>query len=266
MEALNQILFALSLIAPSTTDPATLVKSDNVEVAGPTKEVAKEVLSAAEAIRKKLAIEWFGRELPRGVGYCAITVELSDQEQRCATWQMERDGCTYQLVRLKAPRADLAGSPLVHEILHVLTNSQFPQGLPAWANEGVACVAEDKEEFYCRRAVAWFSKTGNWPRLKEILEAEHISENEHKRYWAAASLTRYLLVRGDRQMFFQFASAGKSDGWNNALRRYYAVQDVNDLEKSWQAWAVEGLQRETKPLVPSGMAPNEQRVSTVPAN
>jgi hypothetical protein len=126
---------------------------------------------------------------------------------------------------------------LKHEIAHVVLATRFADQLPPWAEEGIASRYDDEKRIGIRRRILdWFVKTGNWPDLNQLLNDHLLSSSDQASYAAAASLTEYLLSRGDHTTFFAFAIEGKRDGWDDALRQRYRIRDVAALQAAWRAW------------------------------
>ena len=53
----------------------------------------------------------------------------------------------------------------------------------------------------------------------------------------AASVTEYLLRRGDKARLLRFAVSGKTAGWDTALREHYGLRSAEEFQQAWQAWA-----------------------------
>jgi hypothetical protein len=83
-----------------------------------------------------------------------------------------------------------------------------------------------------------------------VLDAPVISADNRAAYSVASSLTQYLLTRGDRSTFLEFAQSGKARGWDRALKQYYKIAGVRDLESAWQAWIKPGDRTSRRPTIP----------------
>ena len=125
---------------------------------------------------------------------------------------------------------------LKHELTHVVLATWMPQRLPPWAEEGAASRYDDASRVaQRRRSLEWFARSGNWPRLIQVLEDDTITADELTSYAVAASLGDFLLQRGDRDTLLRFAAAGRRLGWDEALRTHYRIQGVDALQLAWQA-------------------------------
>jgi hypothetical protein len=238
------VLVALPAVAvlASVARGAGLAHGDNFVVTAADEDLAEEVLAKADQYRKEVAEEWLGAELPPSVGRVIIDVELADDDQG-RTWVIDNPDRNYHMLWLTTTRERALGSMLRHEVTHVVLATELPGRLPAWADEGAASLADDEERVEIRRrTIAWFARTSNWPKLENILDASTILASDKATYSVAASLTEYLLMRGDKQKFLAFAVAGKAQGWNRALRTHYEFESVAQLDRAWRAWvaAAEG--------------------------
>lgn len=232
----NLLLFIL--LIPSVAFGAGFAHDANFLVLAPNQQLAEDVLASANDIRAHVAKEWLGEELPPSVGRTVISVTISEWEDRGLAWPIDTPKRTLHKVWLRTTQDGAVGGPLAHEVVHIVLATQFRDRLPAWADEGVASTVDDGPRVDTRRQiVAWFARTGNWPSLATLLDARSISPEDQATYSAAASVTQYLLSRGGKAKFLQFAVAGKANGWNQALKEHYSLRSVTDLQGAWQAWA-----------------------------
>jgi hypothetical protein len=230
------IVAALLREPPANPRPGQAL-NDNFVVSATTQELAEAVLEQAEELRKQIAREWLGEELPPGVGFTSICATLTEKSDDTRTFVAD-DKCRDNLMYLTTSRAKMLGSGLAHEITHTVLATQFRGKLPVWAEEGAASLRDDPERIALRRRIIqWFERTGNWPALREILTARQILPRDHAANTVAASLTEHLLSRGDRARFLEFAIAGKNSDWEVALHRFYGIRNVNELQGAWQNWA-----------------------------
>jgi hypothetical protein len=201
--------------------------------------LAQAVLERAEALRKEIALQWLGEELPPGREVVHITVELSSEEDRgltllCGPGRALRGD---HRMWLTTSRERALGSTLAHEMTHVVLAARFPRGMPVWANEGIASLCDDAQRGEDRRQL-WrqWAREGRFPELEKVLYAASIAPTDETAYAVGVSVTEYLLSRGDRARLIQFVEQGQRDGWDAALRDSYGLADVGELERHWQAW------------------------------
>ncbi|HID75069.1 MAG TPA: hypothetical protein EYP56_03635 [Planctomycetaceae bacterium] len=211
--------------------------NQNFIVLAEERSLAESVLAQADRYRRQLAQEWLGEELPPSVGRTIITVTLSESVDRGFTWPIDGPERRYHKMWLTGSRMQLLGSTLEHEMTHVVLATRFPGMLPAWADEGAASLKDDAaRREACRRLIAWYARTGNWPDLRSLFQQEAIVAEDRAAYSVAGSVTSYLLSRGDKATFLAFALAGPREGWDAALRSCYGLESVEQLQGAWQAW------------------------------
>ena len=236
-EIAQWLLMGVILLVPCVTQGAGFAHNANFIVLAPDQPLAEEVLAKADLFRKQVAEEWLGERLPTSVGRAVIHVELSDSGDSGQTWAIDAPGRKLHQVWLTTSRQRAVSSGLRHEITHVVLATRFPDRLPAWIEEGIASLSDDPQRIETRRRIVnWYARTGNWPRFESLIEAPTILPSEKDRYSVAASLTQYLLSRGDRAEFLRFAITGKEKGWDQALQQHYSLSTVRDLQVAWQAW------------------------------
>ncbi len=202
--------------------------------------LADQVLTRAEELRRDIALEWLGKELPDGRGRTHITVELSKDKDEGLTWLCGQGRAVRGDHRmwLTTSRERAVGSTLEHEVTHVVLAVRFPQGMPVWANEGIASLADDEERHKTRRELQreW-ARSGQWPTLEKLLYQRTIDPSDQAGYAAAVSLTEFLLTKGDRRALIAFVEHAALDGWDAALGKSYGIDGVPELQRQWQAWA-----------------------------
>jgi hypothetical protein len=222
---------------PALAHAAGMAHDENFIVIASDDALAEDVLAKANQYRKEVAEEWLGVELPPSVGRAIIDVHIADDDQG-RTWVIDAPDRKHHMLWLTTTRQRALGGMLRHELTHAVLATELPGLLPAWADEGAASLADDEERVAIRRqTIAWFSRTGNWPQLETIFAASSIVASDKASYAVSASLTEYLLARGDKPRFLKFAVDGKAQGWARALRAHYEIQSVTELEHRWRSWA-----------------------------
>ncbi len=212
----------------------------NGVVYAPDADLAQAVLHKAGEYRRQVALEWLGEELPPSVGRMRIHVELSDADTNGQTWAMDDPGRRYHTLWVTGDSQSVTGGLLRHEVTHAVLATQFPEGLPPAIDEGIACMADDAGRIAIRRRILhWYAQSGNWPRLKTLLESEVIPAADQQSYALASSVVEYLLTRGDKTTLLRFARSGKANGWDAALRMHYQIAGVTQLENQWKTWAAQ---------------------------
>ena len=226
----------------SVASAGALESSDNfiVLVADDTEPgFAQQVLDRAEEYRQDIAIEWLGEALPPSVGRAIVNVKLAMETDKGLTWAIDDPRRTHHAVYLTTSSENALGKTLQHEMAHVVFATQFPypNRLPPWLEEGIASRYDDDERQGTRdQILGWTARTGNWPDLLRVLESSTISTNDQLSYAVASSLVDYLLTQGEKENLFRFAVSGQRIGWDRALNRNYAFENVDQLRSAWQDW------------------------------
>ena len=238
MKAGREALACLVLLSVSVAQGAGLAYNADFVVLAPDQQLAEDVLAKADVFRKQVSTEWLGAELPPSVGRTVIHVEISDRDDSGLTWAIDSPDRKLHKLWLTTSRERVLGSTLKHEVSHVVMATRFPHRLPAWADEGIAGFADDQIRIDARRRIIrWYADTGNWPDLKEILDAPVILSSEKASYAVAASITEYLVsCAATKRSSFALRLVGKKEGWNAALAQQYGLRSVDDLQRQWQAW------------------------------
>jgi len=234
-----RIMAVLACLLPASILQAADVgfaRSENFIVLASTQPMADQVLSSAEHHRRQLAIEWLGGELPAGAGRTAITAKLDPTKNNGLTWPKRDNSGKLHHVFLNIPDAKLVDAMVCHEMAHVVFNTYRDEGLPAWIEEGAASFGDDPERVAIRqRSVAGFRASG-FPRLEFLFSETNVSSSAREQYAAAASVTEFLLAKGDKPNFVRFGVEAQQYGWQRALHSCYGIRSVQDLQGQWVAW------------------------------
>ena len=199
--------------------------------------LADEIRDAAEGLRKQIALEWLGAELPPGKGRTVISIHVDDSANRGLTWLIDHPKRKMHSTWLTTSREGATGPLLAHEIVHVVLGTYYPGRLPAWADEGAASLQDGPQRDAIRnRILASWARDASWPEIADVLGAPTLPSSDQRAYAVAVSLTRYLLTRGDKPQLLRFAVEGREQGWDKALRTHYRIQSVDELQAAWQGW------------------------------
>jgi hypothetical protein len=217
--------------------PLKSVSGQNFLVSAPTEELAREVLNRAEELRRDIAREWLGKELPPSIGHTVVDVFVSKTEHHGLTSPSRDMKRPSFMMWLTTTPQEAVGPLLAHEVTHVVLLARYPGQVVPWVDEGIACRYDDQESKLVRRdLINWFRETGNWPSLASILDADRILARDHAAFAVSSSMVEFLLTRGTKAQLLAFAVDGHKRGWDAALRSHYSFADVSALERSWQAW------------------------------
>jgi hypothetical protein len=220
-------------------DFVVLTATEDQDAIEPDGDFAQRVMVRASELRKQIATEWLGDEIPSGVGRTHLTVLLTASEDTGRTWERSSLTRGYHSVHVSTTQKGALGGTLAHEIAHVVLSTRFPQPqLSPWVAEGIASQYDEQDRVEIRRQILkWYISTDNWPDLEQLLRRETIPAAEQEAYATSASLTAFLLTKGDKSTFLKFAIAGTRDGWDVALNSNYEIHDVDELSTQWKDWA-----------------------------
>ena len=239
-------ILAFGLLTATASQAAGFVHNENFVVFYPptgdqqeSNQLAQQVLDYAEQCRAEIAKEWLGKELPRGLGRTTINIEFTQGRDTAMTWAKDDPARRYHTIYLTTSPDRLFDGTLKHELTHAVlaTRWRHPNRLPAWTEEGIASRYDDAPRIATRREIIqWCAETDNWPRLKTLFQEETIAAAKTESYAVAASLTEFLLEKGDKETFFAFAAAGGVTGWDAAVSKHYGMRSVEELQFLWQTW------------------------------
>src|SRR5262245_15770968 len=237
--------FFAAVLATSRVDGAGFVHSPNFIVLTPpvpsqeaAEVYAKTVLERAEQLRKQIAIEWLGQELPPSIGQVQINVSFSDEPDSALTWVKDHPDRKFHGLFIETSAGQLPQGLLAHEMVHCVLATRYPppRRLPAWLEEGIASQYDDAQRQQVRqRILGWFVTTGQWPRLAPVLTAQRVHSEDQEAYTLATTVTELLIERGNRQKLLQFGELIGKVGLDRALNQCYGIAGATELEQLWQA-------------------------------
>jgi GGDEF domain-containing protein len=255
MDALHIVAILLTLAAEPTDQVAGLAYNENFVVIATNQSLADEVLQKADTLRKKIALDWIGEELPAGVSRASLQVRLSASSEDGETWSLGHSSDRHHHIWITTSREKVA-TILSHEIAHLVLAAHIHETLPAWADEAVACLQEDQDSINKReRLIEQMARTSSWVQLPNLLDSKSLTDRN--KYSAALSVTQFLLERKDKATFISFSRAGRVEGWNTALSRYYRIRSVLELQNLWQEWASDRTRRKLAAINSTVNRPNE---------
>ncbi|MBA3313562.1 MAG: hypothetical protein M3552_02385 [Planctomycetota bacterium] len=257
--------FALTLgawlIATSFASAANW-KTDNFVVTAPTEDLAKKVAFTAERWRIRLAKEWLGRTLPKWYRPCPISVKVGQIGAGGATtfrfsqgqvfgWQMNVQGTEDRIL----------DSVIPHEVSHTVFASHFRRGLPRWADEGAATLAEHESEQ--RRQAMHLKQVWNTSHkipLDSLLSMEEYPTDMRDvmtLYAQGYSLADFLVQKGGKARYLKLLDLAEKKDWETALREIYGIEGVSSLDSSWGNWVVAGSPPLDKDRMLAAVEPSE---------
>jgi hypothetical protein len=220
-------------------------RTPNFSVDAATPELAQQVGSAAETWRRKLAIDWLGRELPAWPQRCHVAVRSAPHLPPGGRTRMlaEEGSATVWEMSLEGPLARILDSVLPHEMTHAVFATHFRRPLPRWADEGASTVVEaEAPRAEQQQRVTDILLSGTALTVAELLAADYEPENASAMYVQGYSLTTFFLDRGGKQKFVEFLDEGVNGAaWSEAVHRHYGFQSLGELQAQWLQWVMPGF-------------------------
>src|SRR6188768_3144585 len=132
----------------SVANAAAGYKTTNFVVSAPTPQLAKEIGDQAEVYRKRLAIEWLGKELPAWSKPCPINAQVQPNMGAggATSFVFDRGEVFGWKMNIRGSRERILDYVLPHEVTHTIFASHFRQPLPRWADEGACTTVEHVSE------------------------------------------------------------------------------------------------------------------------
>jgi hypothetical protein len=154
-----------------------------------------------------------------------------------SSWiEVERGVVVTRRIDVRGDRDDWFDGAMAHELIHVLLADRFIGGLPRWAEEGLAVLADPLEkqvqhDIDFRRAYAGRGqfRIGELVGLADYPSAQRVTTF----YGQSASLVRFLTARGEPAQFVSFIEQSQQHGYDAALRSVYGISNLAELESDW---------------------------------
>jgi hypothetical protein len=198
-----------------------------------------------------LSTKWLGDDTPaRWNPKCQIILHLSRRSYKQAVGRGGERTVGSSSVksnngRIVARRIDLLEADteflkaaLPHELTHVVVNDRFlTNPLPRWADEGIAILADPQAKQRRHQndlQVAVLDGTAFHAASLLALEDYPPPDRFGAFYGQSASLTEYLVERESPAHFLAFMTCARRDGYDSALRRYYEIDGIGELNRQWR--------------------------------
>jgi hypothetical protein len=265
MDARARFLVWLILLLPTLGASA---RSTNFLVTAPTPAMATELARAAETMRRDLAREWLGHELPAWREVCPVVAKVDSQlgaggrtsfvfhGGEPGGWDMEVQGSYERIL----------DSVLPHEITHTVFATHFGRPLPRWADEGACTTVEHRSER--RKQEVWlvrFLKTERGIPFNQMFAMTEYPGDILPLYSQGYSVTRYLITQGGKPKFVAFVGQGmQTNNWPAAVHDFYGFESLGALQLTWLDWVVHGS-RDPQPQPQPGRATIQLASTTPPA-
>ena len=254
MDARSLVLMIMALTAWCSTataqvfvGPRSIAQSPNFRVVARSAQLANEVIRAAEASRKQLAMHWLGKELPNWPEPCPILVNDGPRTPASgetkytlvgggvANFQMSVSGTTERII----------DSVLPHEITHTVMASYFAalgKPVPRWADEGACTTVEHQTERskHDVMLVRYLSEGRGIP-FAVLFTLKDYPPDMMPLYAQGYSLSCFLISQGGPRRFIQFLERGmETNNWDAATDEFYSYPKLGKLQTAWNRWVSEG--------------------------
>jgi hypothetical protein len=215
-------------------------------VTATTPQLAQEVGLAAEQLRRDLAIEWLGHELPPWTDICPITVHVAPGKpaggETSFVFPVGGGEPTKWRMIVEGTRERVLDSVLPHEITHTIFATHFRQPLPRWADEGACTTVEhDVEKQKQERLLIQFLTSNRGIAFNQMFAMREYPRDILPLYSQGYALARYLIAQGGKRKFVDYVGEGlKTNNWTHATRKHYGFESLSDLQVTWLDWVREG--------------------------
>lgn len=212
---------------------------------------AKQLARHSESWRNQLNAAWLGESAPASWNpKCQIVLHSSQLSYVAAVGRGSERTVGSSLVkvingRIATRHIDLLGAgtnylsaALPHELTHVVLRDRFTSSVvPRWADEGMAMLADtvakqERHAWDLKQALA----SGTTFRAAELLAVDdYPASNRFGVFYSeSVSLTRFLVSRTGPEQFVKFLERANETGYDTALREYYEIAGVGELDRHWR--------------------------------
>jgi hypothetical protein len=219
---------------------------------GQSRETVEKAATIAEQSRSASLRKWFGEQEDKWQPACEIFLHATNQEYvhetnkpanspGHSTVKLEGDRVISRRIDLHCDEPTMLAQRLPHETTHVVLAGKFgDKPLPRWADEGLAVMAEPREQIDrylaklqdCRKArqLFYFNKM---LEMQDYPDARRIDAF----YCESVSLVQFLIQQKDPYTLTKFLRDGQRNGFEAAARTQYGFNNLNELQQSWEKYA-----------------------------
>ncbi len=217
-------------------------------------DFAEQVAQVAERSRLEQQRKWFGNDgvawtpkcelilHPNGASYTELTKIPASSPGHS---RIESDTTGKQIIGrrmdLRLDNANVIDAVLPHETTHVVLAGQFGQfEVPRWADEGVAVLAEPRDQIELhRRNLLKAREEGTLFPLRDLMTLKNYPAPRliSVFYAQSVSLVEYLASLKGPTVFTAFLRDGMSQDYDSALQRHFGMT-FPQLEQAWQQQAL----------------------------
>lgn len=211
---------------------------------------ARTVATHCESRRRDLETKWLGTASSEAWNArCVVVVHAQRSTYRAAigrggeqsfgsSWINSQHGIISErrIDLLVDPQGQL--SALGHELTHLVIADAFPGGRPpAWANEGIAVLADpiEKQQLHKRDLAQSMRRQTAFRCADLVLMSDYPSPERIPTFYSqSASLADFLAQVGGPEKFVPFLKLASDRGYDSALRECYDIGGIAELERRWR--------------------------------
>jgi hypothetical protein len=266
---LVSLCLSVAFSAPTRAGAAGY-KTTNFVVSAPTPQLAKEIGDSAEMWRRKLAVEWLGKDLPAWSKPCPINARVAPGMGAggATSFVFDRGEVFGWKMNIQGSRERILDSVLPHEVTHTIFASHFRQPLPRWADEGACTTVEHPSEIAKQeRNLVNFLKTGRGIPFNQMFAMKEYPPDVMPLYAQGHSLSQWLIESRGREAFLTFLEDGMQDeNWQRAVHQHYGFNDLVAMQHAWNDWVRDGRPRLTPATSPIGVLASQTRSASAPSS
>jgi hypothetical protein len=237
-------ILAIQSLAPAAGRQHFSVRSEHFIVSAPSRELAEEICQAAETMRRDLAIEWLGKELPPWREPCPIQAHVHPQlgAGGVTSFMFDRGQPWGWTMSIQGSRERVLDSVLPHEITHTIFATHFGRPLPRWADEGACTTVESTvEKAKQDKFLIQFLTTDRGIPFNQMFAMKEYPADILPLYSQGYSLARYLIQQGGKRKFVNFVGEGmQTNNWTATTKKHYGFTSLSDLQVTWVDWVRSG--------------------------
>jgi len=242
------LLAAMAVCLTTASTDGAVFRTQNFIVHAPSAAIAKQVGETAEVWRKRLAVEWLGKEMPQWFQPCPIRVKVGQIGAGGATtFSFDRGHVFGWNMRVQGTLERILDSVVPHEVSHTVLACHFRRPLPRWADEGAATLVEhESEQRVQQMRLKQVIGTRQRIPLRRLLSMKDYPRDMHQvlvLYAEGYSLADFLVQQKGKRTFLKFLDNAYRNGWSAALKTHYEFDGIGQLEKDWTGWIMAGSPR-----------------------